>query len=259
MYVSRRELRGSRCEAEPVGLAVAAVAIVLIAYVYWGIFGGFYESAILSLGSIEESLEIRYVYYLDEEVYIGEARGIPVYRDLTFRIDLGAEDIHALELDIIARSLSGYTEVKLYIYDYRRDRWDSVSEFTVDPYAKLYGPFRFYYASDYLYDGAISIRFEVAGGSIYLDRIYALGYLRRSSIVRMGLYSVSQYKPTIVSRVWLYDPYGVVSLDGRFIVPYGSIIDLDVDAGSPYIYMVKIVTEDGGVYSAYLWRGLDGL
>ncbi|MCS7112859.1 MAG: hypothetical protein RMJ00_01055 [Nitrososphaerota archaeon] len=259
MYVSKRNLRGSRCEAEPIGLAIAAVAIVLIAYVYWSIFGGFYESAILSLRSIEESLEIRYVYYLDEEVYVGGSRGIIVDGDLTYRLDLGAGGIHALELDLVARSLSGYTKAKLYIRDHRSSRWERLSEFIVDPYVKLYGPFRFHHASDYLYDGSIYIRFEVVGGSIYLDRIYALGYLRRSSIVRIGLYGASQYKPTIVSRVWLYDPYRVVSSDNRCIVPYGSIVDLDVDAESPYVYMVKIVTEDGRMYSAYLWRGLDGL
>lgn len=258
MYGSRRNLLGSRCEAETIGLAVAIIAILLLAYVYWGIFDSFHESAIRSLLSIEGSLTIRYAYYRDEEVYVGESLAIIVDRDLTCRLDLGVEAIHALEVCVIARSISGYTKARLYIYDYKHSFWDSISEFTVDMYAKLYGPFIFHDASYLLYDGSISIRLEAIGGSIYVERIYALGYLRRSNIVRIGLYSLSQSKPTIVSRIWLYDPYSTVSLDTRCIVTYGSISNLDIDAGSPYVYMVKIVTDDGRIYSAYLRRGLDG-
>jgi len=63
----------------------------------------------------------------------------------------------------------------------------------------------------------------------------------------------SQSRSVTVSRIWLYDPYKVKSMDCKYVVLYGSVTDIQVDTGSPYIYMVKIVTEDGGVYSAYLW------
>ncbi|MEM2165382.1 MAG: hypothetical protein QXH09_06805 [Candidatus Bathyarchaeia archaeon] len=259
MYVSKRNLQKSRCESEPIGLALAVIAIVLIAYTYWSIIEGFFESAILSLGGIGESLEVRYAYYVNEEVYMGESLDILLDGDLTLRLYLGAEYIHALEFNVIARSLSGYTRIKLYIYDYREGVWHRISEFTVDQYTRLYGPFRFYHASNNLYDGSIYMKFEISDGSVNLDRVYAIGYLRRSNIVRIGLYSLSQYKPVIVSRLWLYDPYTVSSIDERCIVRYGSISDLYVDTGSPYVYMVKVVTEDGGVYSRYLWRGVDEL
>lgn len=254
MYVSKRSLRKSRCESEPIGLALAVIAIVLIAYTYWSIIEGFLESTILSLGGIGESLEVKYAYYVDEEVYRGESLDILLDGDSTLRLYLGAEYIHALEFNVIARSLSGYTRIKLYIYDYRMGVWRGISEFMVDQYTRLYGPFRFYHASSYLHDGSISIRFEILDGSVVLDRVYAIGYLRRSNIVRVGLYGVSQYRSVIVSRVWVYDPYTVSSIDEMCIVRYGSISDLYVDTGSPYVYMIKIVTEDGRIYSRYLWR-----
>ena len=253
MHVSKRKLLGSRCEAEPIGLAIAILAIILLAYVYWSIFEGFYESMMRRVWMLEESLTVEYVYYVDEERYIGGIQNLTVDGETTCRVNLGVESIHTLEIDVTAKSIVSYVRVKIYLYDHSGSRWTSISEFTVGSHPKLYGPFRFYDASRYLNDGSIDIRFEAINGSIHVDRIVVRSYFRRSNIVRIGVCCTSQSRSVTVSRIWLYDPYKVKSMDCKYVVLYGSVTDIQVDTGSPYIYMVKIVTEDGGVYSAYLW------
>ena len=253
MHVSKRRLLGSRCEAEPIGLAIAILAIILLAYVYRSIFEGFYESMMRRMWMLGESLAVEYAYYVDEDRYVSEIQNLAVDREATCRVDLGVESIHTLEIDVTARSIADYVRVRVYLYDYSGGVWVSISEFTVGSHPKLYGLFRFYDASRYLSDGTIDMRFEAVDGTIHVDRIAVRSYLRRSNIVRIGLRCSSQSRSVTISRIWLYDPYKVWSMDCRYVVLYGSVTDIQVDAESPYVYMVKIVTEDGGVYPAYLW------
>jgi hypothetical protein len=255
LHASRRRPLGSRCEAEPIGLAVAILAVTLLAYVYWGIFDGFYESMMRRVRMLEESLTVEYAYYVDEEEYIGWIQDLAVDGEANCKVDLGVESIHTLEVDTTARSISGYVRVRIYLYDHSGGGWDLISEFTVGSHPKLYGPFRFYDASRYLSYGSIDIRFEAVNGSIHVDRSIVRSYLRRSNIVRIGLHCSSQSRSATLSRIWLYDPYRVGFVDCRYVLRYGSVTDVYVDAGSPYVYMVKIVTEDGGVYPAYIWGG----
>lgn len=255
----RRLLEGEAGEASIVAVALTLTAVILVGYVSYEAVTGQIEGLARRIERCREDLRVVEACYVDEGRTEARVEGLTLEDGSNvIALNLGLPEAHVLTLEFEAGLVDdGYSDGRLYLFDYRSSSWILLFDFRLDGVSRWYGPVRVYNGSGFVEDGRVKVRFEFSGvpSRVYLSRLSVEGFFRRSRLLNLRIVNFDQSTPASIVYLWMDDGLTRRSIEVSRFIPAGGEVSFEVEAPSEYVYRVKIVSGRGRVYTVYVGGG----